>query len=194
MADRWFLSEFGPGNSLCILISTTPDPTGAYYTYQFNTPGFPDYPKYGVWPDAYYATTNESSPSIYAFNRAAMLAGAAASSVRFTAPDLAGFGFQALTPADLDGMTPPPPGAPNYIMRHVDTEAHSRPGYPANDLLEIWAFAVNWVTPANSTFTKLPDILTAEFDSALCGLSSFYCMGMPGVPQGNNSSLDPCAK
>lgn len=191
LADRWFLSEFGPGNSLCILISTTPDPTGAYYTYQFNTPGFPDYPKYGVWPDAYYATTNESSPSIYAFNRAAMLAGAAASSVRFTAPDLAGFGFQALTPADLDGMTPPPPGAPNYIMRHVDTEAHSRPGYPANDLLEIWAFAVNWVTPANSTFTKLPDILTAEFDSALCGLSSFYCMGMPGVPQGNNSSLDP---
>ncbi|MBE2235857.1 MAG: hypothetical protein IAE85_20370, partial [Anaerolinea sp.] len=191
LADRWFLSEFGPGNSLCIFISQTPDPQGAYYSYQFNTPSFPDYPKYGVWPDAYYATSNESSPAIYAMDRAKMLAGLPATSQRFTATGLAGFGFEALTPADLDGMTPPPAGSPNYIMRHVDTEAHSVAGYPNNDLLEIYAFSVNWTTPANSTFTKLPDILTAEFDSTLCGLSSFYCMGMPGVAQGSSSSLDP---
>ncbi|HSN73788.1 MAG TPA: hypothetical protein VL334_01710, partial [Anaerolineae bacterium] len=191
LADRWFLSEFGPGNSLCTYISQTPDPTGAYYSYQFNTPSFPDYPKYGVWPDAYYATTNESSPAIYALNRVAMLAGTPATSQRFTAPGLAGFPFEALTPADLDGMTPPPAGAPGYIMRHVDTEVHSVPGYPANDILEIWAFTVNWTTPGNSTFTKIADILTAEFDSTLCGLSSFYCMGMPGVAQGASNSLDP---
>ena len=191
LADRWFLSEFGPGNSLCIFISQTPDPQGAYYSYQFNTPSFPDYPKYGVWPDAYYATSNESSPAIYAMDRAKMLAGLPATSQRFTATGLAGFGFEALTPADLDGMTPPPAGSPNYIMRHVDTEAHSVAGYPNNDLLEIYAFSVNWTTPGNSTFTKLPDILTAEFDSTLCGLSSFYCMGMPGVAQGSSSSLDP---
>jgi hypothetical protein len=191
LADRWFLSEFGPGNSLCTYVSQTPDPTGAYYSYQFNTPSFPDYPKYGVWPDAYYATTNESSPAIYAMNRVAMLAGAPATSQRFTAPGLAGFSFEALTPADLDGMTPPPAGAPGIIMRHVDTEAHSVPGYPANDILEVWAFSVNWTTPASSTFTKIADILTAEFDSTLCGLTSFYCMGMPGVSQGSTSSLDP---
>lgn len=191
LADRWFLSEFGAGSSLCILISQTPDPTGAYYSYQFTTPGFPDYPKYGVWPDAYYATANESSPSVYALDRTAMLSGAAATSQRFTAPDLAGFGFQALTPSDLDGMTPPPAGAPNYIMRHVDTEAHSVPGFPATDLLEVWAFDVDWVTPGNSTFSKIADVQTAEFDSALCGLTSFFCMGMPGVAQGSGSSLDP---
>ncbi|MBK8987107.1 MAG: hypothetical protein IPM39_13690 [Chloroflexi bacterium] len=191
LADRWFLSEFGSGNSLCIYISTTPDPTGTYYSYQFTTPSFPDYPKYGVWSDAYYATANESSPSIYALNRAAMLTGAPATSQRFTAPGLAGFSFEALTPADLDGMTPPPAGTPNYIMRHVDTEAHSVPGYPTNDILEVWAFSVNWTTPASSTFTKIADILTAEFDSTLCGLTSFYCMGMPGVAQGATSSLDP---
>jgi hypothetical protein len=191
LADRWFLSEFGPGNSLCVFISQTPDPTGSYYAYQFSTPSFPDYPKYGVWPDAYYATTNESSPAIYALNRTAMLAGTPATSQRFTAPGLAGFPFEALTPADLDGMTPPPAGAPGYIMRHVDTEAHSVPGYPSNDILEIWAFTVNWTTPGNSTFSKIADILTAEFDSTLCGLSSFYCMGMPGVAQGSSSSLDP---
>jgi hypothetical protein len=88
-------------------------------------------------------------------------------------------------------MTPPPAGSPNYIMRHVDTEAHGVPGYPANDILEVWAFSVNWTTPASSTFTKIADILTAEFDSTLCGLTSFYCMGMPGVAQGATNSLDP---
>lgn len=191
LADRWLLSEFGSGSSLCVFVSQTPDPTGAYYSYQFSTPSFPDYPKYGVWPDAYYVTTNESSPAVYAFNRTAMLAGTAATSQRFIAPGLAGFSFEALTPSDLDGMAPPPPGAPNYVMRHVDTEAHSVAGYPSNDILEIWAFSVNWTTPALSTFSKIADILTAEFDSTLCGLSSFYCMGMPGVAQGSTSSLDP---
>jgi hypothetical protein len=120
-----------------------------------------------------------------------MLAGSPSTAQRFTAPKLSGFGFQALTPADLDGMTPPPAGSPNFIMRHVDTEAHGIAGYPSNDLLEVWAFSVNWVTPANSTFTKIADILTAEFDSTLCGLTSFYCMGMPGVAQGATNSLDP---
>ncbi len=191
LADRWFLSEFGPGNSLCTYVSQTPDPTGAYYSYQFNTPNFPDYPKYGVWPDAYYATTNENNPAVYALNRAAMLAGNPATAQRFIAPTISGFSFQALTPADLDGMTPPPPGSPNFIMRHVDTEAHSVPGYPTNDILEVWAFTVDWATPANSTFAKIADVLTAEFDSTLCGLTSFFCMGMPGVPQGANNSLDP---
>ena len=191
LADRWFLSEFGSGNGLCVFISQTPDPLGAYYSYQFNMPSFPDYPKYGVWPDAYYATANENSPSVMALDRTRMLAGLSATFQRFTATALSGFSFQALTPGDLDGMTPPPAGAPDYIMRHRDTEVHGPSGFPSSDILEIYAFHVDWTTPANSTFTKLPDIVTAEFDSDLCGLSSFYCMGMPGVPQGSTSSLDP---
>ncbi len=144
-----------------------------------------------MWPDAYYATANENSPSVMALDRTRMLAGLSATFQRFTATALSGFSFQALTPGDLDGMTPPPAGAPDYIMRHRDTEVHGPSGLPSSDILEIYAFHVDWTTPANSTFTKLPDIVTAEFDSDLCGLSSFYCMGMPGVPQGSTSSLDP---
>ena len=86
-------------------VSATGNPvTTTWYSYNFSTPSFPDYPKYGVWPDAYYVTTNEGGPSpVYALDRAAMLTGAAATFQRVTAPDLAGFGFQALTPADADG-------------------------------------------------------------------------------------------
>jgi PKD domain/Immune inhibitor A-like, MAM domain/IPT/TIG domain len=187
-ADRWLLSEFaGSGNNLCVYISTTSDPTGTYYGYIFPTPDFPDYPKYAVWPDAYYVTTNESDPTVYALDRARMLAGLSATMQRFTAPPLSGFPFQALTPADLDGATLPPAGTPGIMMRHRDTEVHGPSGYPTQDILEIWQFHVDWNNPGNSSFTGPINIFTSEFDSDLCGLSNFYCFPQPGTP----TTLDP---
>ena len=188
LADRWLLSEFASsGNHLCVYVSTGPNPGGTYYFYDFTTPTFPDYPKYAVWPDAYYVTANESNPTAYALNRTRMLSGLSATFQRFTAPALAGFGFQSLTPADLDGATPPPAGSPGLFMRHRDTEVHGPAGFPAQDLLEVWAFAVNWTTPASSSFTKIADIQVAEFDSTLCGLTSFSCVPQPGT----SVQLDP---
>jgi hypothetical protein len=189
LADRWLLSEFaGSGNHLCVYVSQTSDPiAGGWFAYDFATPSFPDYPKYGVWPDAYYVTTNESSPAIYALDRAQMLAGGVATMQRFTAPSLPGFPFEALTPADHDGVGVPAPGAPGIILRHRDTEVHGPAGNPTFDLLEIFEFDVDWVTPANSTFTQLPSIQIAEIDSDLCGLSSFSCIPQPGT----GTQLDP---
>ena len=190
LANRWMISEFsGAVNALCMYISQTADPTGSWYAYQFNTPNFPDYPKYGVWPDGYYVGTNEAGgPAVYAFNRAAMLTGAPAAMIRRTAPGLAGFGFQMLTPADLDGPTAPPAGAPAIFMRHRDDEVHnSGSNNPSQDFLEIWEFTANWTTPASSTFTKRQDIAVAEFNSNLCGLSSYECVPQPGT----STRLDP---
>jgi hypothetical protein len=53
--------------------------------------------------------------------------------------------------------------------------------------LELWAFSVNWTTPASSSFTKILDIQVAEFDSTLCGLTSFSCIPQPGT----STRLDP---
>ncbi|MFZ2360857.1 MAG: carboxypeptidase regulatory-like domain-containing protein [Anaerolineae bacterium] len=189
LANRWLLSEFASsGNNLCVYISQTADPGGMYYFYRFQTPNFPDYPKYAVWPDAYYVSSNESGgPAVYALDRTRMLAGLSATFQRRTAPSLSGFGFQALTPADLDGATAPPSGTPGLFMRHRDTEVHGPSGMPSNDLLEVWAFTVNWTTPASSSFSKIADIQVAEFDSALCGLTSFNCIAQPGT----STRLDP---
>jgi hypothetical protein len=189
LANRWLLSEFtNPANNLCVYISQTSDPAGAYFFYRFPTPNFPDYPKYAVWPDAYYVTTNESGgPAAYALDRSRMLSGLSATFQRRTAPSLSGFGFQALTPADLDGATAPPSGTPGLFMRHRDTEVHGPSGQPSNDLLEVWAFTTNWTTPASSSFSKIADIQVAEFDSALCGLTSFSCIAQPGT----STRLDP---
>ncbi|MCB0239028.1 MAG: hypothetical protein KDH08_10355, partial [Anaerolineae bacterium] len=95
--------------------------------------------------------------------------------------------FQALTPADLDGPTAPPSGSPGIFMRHRDTEVHGPAGYPNKDLLEIWTFTVNWNNPSAATFSKIADIQVAEFDSTLCGLTSFACIPQPGT----SVKLDP---
>jgi hypothetical protein len=185
MADRWLMSEFASAvNALCVYVSQTPDPVaGGWLRYQFSTPNFPDYPKYAVWPDAYYVTTNESSPAVYAMDRTNMLAGAAATMQRFTTTRLAGFtAFQAFIPADLDGANVPPAGSPGYFMRHRDDEEHNMGSNdPAADFLEVWEFDVDFVTPANSTFAKTLDIAVTEFESELCGLTSFDCFPQPGT-------------
>lgn len=192
MADRWLLSEFPPFPTmrLCVYISQTNDPiSGGWFAYQFTTPNFPDYPKYAVWPDAYYVSTNESVPRAYALDRTRMLAGLSATAQRFAAPDLAGFPFQALLPSDLDGASPPPAGAPNYFIRHRDDEVHGpNPNNPTQDFLEIFEFHVDFATPANSTFSSTPlSIPIAEISSELCGLSSFSCFPQPGT----GTRLDP---
>ena len=192
-AGRWLMSEVAGAYVLCVYISQTSDAvTTNWYAYTFTTPQYPDYPEYGVWPDAYYVTASEVGAShVYALDRAAMLAGAAATLQLQPAPDLAGFGFQAYTPADADGELPPPVGAPNYVMRHRDDEVHNvGSNNPNADYLEIWEFHVDWDTPANTTLLKVADIPVAEFDSDICGLRTLYGVPMPGVPKCDPSSLD----
>src|SRR5262249_23647096 len=96
--DRWILTQFtsaGPTFFNCVAVSTTPDPTGSYFRYAFTTGvNFPDYPKYGVWPDAFYIATREFDPGgafagvgAYALNRAQIVAGnPAAQVISFIAP------------------------------------------------------------------------------------------------------------
>src|SRR5215471_10057001 len=90
IANRWIISQFQVTNTpfqQCVAVSATGDPTGSYFRHAFNyTDGFPDYPKMGVWPDAYYETYNLFNNAgtaflgskVCAFDRAKMLTGASA--------------------------------------------------------------------------------------------------------------------
>jgi hypothetical protein len=86
LADRWVISQFTSASPYeqCMAVSTSPDPTGTYNRYAFleSTTALYDYPKVGVWPDAYYLTANVYQggssfiyPSFIAMDRTAMLAG-----------------------------------------------------------------------------------------------------------------------
>src|SRR5205807_3199084 len=60
-ANRWIISQFSVSTTpylQCLAVSTSGDPTGSYARYSFQYTEFPDYPKLGVWPDAFYETFN----------------------------------------------------------------------------------------------------------------------------------------
>ncbi|MGE5243729.1 MAG: CARDB domain-containing protein [Betaproteobacteria bacterium] len=192
LADRWVMSQLAIPNSVlgivlgpfyqCIAVSATPDPLGEYYRYQYSFDNLNDYPKFGVWPDAYYMTMNEytsgslqfAGQGVVAFDREKMLAGLPAPLVFF---DLGAVDINlgGMLPADLDGP-PPPAGSPDYFVQ-VDDDAW---GYAAQDELQLWRFHVDWSNPSASSFTGPTLLPTAPFDSNMCGYSH-NCIPQPGT-------------
>lgn len=195
-ADRWILTQFtasGPTYFNCVAISTTPDPLGTYYRYAFSTgTNFPDYPKYGVWSDAYYISTREfaglggpfQGVGAYAVNRDEMIAGNPNPTIiSFLAPPTGtGQGQNVgdgLLPSDLDGWIEPPVGSPNYFVGTMDNNRGA-----TQDAITLWKFHADFVTPANSTFALAHTIPTAPFDSAFpCSPSARECIPQPGTPR-----------
>lgn len=185
LADRWLMSEFASsGNHLLVAVSTTADPTGSWYAYDFTTADFPDYPKYGVWNNMYTVTTNESNPKLYALDRTKMLAGLAATAQVFNTTSYPGVSFEACAPVTHDGGSAPPAGAPALFMRMADDGWGAAIPY---DRLDIWTMTIDWVTPANSVVSGPTYLPTTAFDSGLCGYTSFSCIDQPGT----STNLDP---
>jgi len=190
LAQRWLFTEFpSNGNDLCIYLSADANPVATTWTrYVFPTPSFPDYPKYGVWPDAYYAGANEG-PAVYALDRNRMLAGQSATLQRKAVPGLNGLGFQMLPPASLFGSTPPPAGAPGIFIRDNDDERNN-PGSndPAHDFLELFTLSVDFTTPANTTLSGPVQVAEDEFNSEFTITDGgFGAIHQPGTSQ----TLDP---
>lgn len=192
-AKRWFLTEFSSsGNKLLIHVSQTSNPQGAYYTYSFTCTSFPDYPKYGFCEasDAFIASTNQGGPpTVYAMKISALIAGATSPFIKTTIGySLNGFGFQSITPVDLEGDNPAPAGMKPLFIRHRDDESHTNgtPDSGTNDWIELWEMTINW-TANTATVAKIQDVAIAEIDSKLCGLTSFACIKQPGT----TNTLDP---
>ena len=183
LADRWVFSQLALPNLFfglalapfyqCIAVSATSDPTGAYHRYQFSFNKLNDYPKLGVWPDAYYMAINQfaaislqyAGQGVIAFDRQKMLAGLPAS-MQYMDLSSVDINLGGMLPADLDGQAPPP-GSPGYFVQ-VDDDAW---GYAPADRLQLWRFHVDWANPAASTFTGPSIMPTAPFDSDLCAYS-----------------------
>ena len=200
LADRWILTQFttrGPTFYNCVAVSATGDPTGAYHRYAFSAgPNFPDYPKYGVWPNAYFLSTREFAPDdtfagigAYGLERAKMLRGdPTARAVKFllapgTTPYLTGDG---LLPADLDGRRLPPAGNPNYF---VGTQDNGGPYGAPFDALNIFQYWISWGSTPVAMFFHSATVPVAEFDSV------FPCDPAPNtrdcIPQpGTDNKID----
>ncbi|MEI6888957.1 MAG: BACON domain-containing protein [Bacteroidales bacterium] len=172
-ADRWLFSQFslpnypnGPFYQM-VAISATPDPTGSWYRYQYSFANMPDYPKFGVWPDAYYMSMHmfASGSGAYAgtgavaYNRTLMLAGSpSATMIMFTKPTSnEAWGW---LPSDCDG-TFPTGNPPNYFLYSING---------ASPHLGLWEFHVDWVTTANSTFANFTTIPINAYTANITGI------------------------
>jgi len=178
-AQRWVVSQFAINSTSpdfeCVAVSQTADATGAYNRYAFSFNAFPDYPKMGVWPDAYYFTFNNFNiagtaylgANACAMERSKMLVGQTAKMVCFQQnPNQFGE-----LPSDLDGPNPPPAGTPNFVME-LDPSG--------NPNLALFKFHVDFGTPANSTFTGPTLIPVAPFTPLCNGFSRGRCVPQPG--------------
>jgi hypothetical protein len=181
MAARWLISQLEYNRSFttnleCIAVSATSDATGGYYLYAFNFGNkLSDYPKLGVWPDAYYMSANMFRNGFWfqgaeacALNRSAMLAGSTANGLCFQGST----NLYNLLPATLDGTTTPPSGEPNFFLQFTASGG-------VGSALNLYKFHVDFANPNNSTFsgTALP---VATYHEA-CGGGS--CVPQPGTAQ-----------
>src|SRR5712692_2696200 len=180
LAGRWLVSQLQfnssfTSNQQCIAVSTSSDATGSYNRYEFDFDStLPDYPKFGVWPDAYYYSANSFVPfggtfsflgaQACAFDRAAMLAGSAATQICFQNPP----SVASLLPSDLDGSTLPPAGQPNFFVDIADSSD-----------LNIFQFHVDFANPASSTFTGPTLIPVAPFTEICARAISLACIPEP---------------
>jgi hypothetical protein len=166
MAGRWLATEFsisGSNNYEMIAVSATSDPTGTWYQYSFDVDDMPDYPKFGVWPDGYYmADNNSSGKDIYVFQRSQMLTGGTAQMVGFDNPyrPTSIDGFMMVPPVDNDGTTGAPAGAPGTFIAFNDDAIGG-----GSDQLWIYELAVNWTTPASSTFSRVQQLAVTAFSA-----------------------------
>src|SRR2546430_11124472 len=174
MANRWILSQFAftstttPPYHPPIAVSKPRDPTRAYWAYDFITPGneFPDYGKIGAWPDGYYFTDRQftlgvtfNGFGVFAFDRAKMLVGdSSATFIYYNAGLLLSNASSGMIPSDLNGLTPPPAGAPNVFSVFTDDAFVG----DLSDALRLFDFHADFAVPANSTFLERPESPRSE--------------------------------
>ncbi|MGH8093677.1 MAG: hypothetical protein ACREIF_09420 [Chthoniobacterales bacterium] len=166
LANRWIISQFA-GSSIptdeCVAVSTSSDATGTWYRYGFHLgTNFFDYPKLAVWPDAYYMAMNVFNsggtsflgPQAFAMDRTNMLLGNAATIISM--PILGSPNQQPMLPANLDGSTLPPSGAPNSFVI-----------FPSTNTYRVYHFSVGSPFGTSPTFTLFQAPAAATF-TQLC--------------------------
>ena len=175
LANRWILTQFAVSATpftQCVAVSTSPDPTGTYFRYSFSySRNFNDYPKMGVWPDAYYITYNMFrngasfvGNQVCALERDKMLIGASARQLCAST----GNSHHSLEPSDLEGTALPPAGTPNLLLSITSTAVN------------FWRFTVNW-TAGTGTLSGPTAIAGVAAFSRACG--GGVCIPQPGTSQ-----------
>jgi hypothetical protein len=175
--DRWLITQFAAslGDGLCVAVSTSGDPTGTYYQYEFDFGGigFPDYPKYGFSTDSINVMANMFSPfqgsGIGVIDKAEAMQPGPATMIFFIL-GASEFGF---IPGDNDGP----------VFDNVKPTFFTNNGFSGSGI-DVWEVTPDYDTPENSTATEVTTVPVTPYDSDLCDAFREQCIAQPGSGTG----------
>ena len=131
---------------MCYAISTSSDPLGTYYRYEFRRDRFPDYPRPAIWHNGYYNTTSTgdhlNERHAYVVDRNKMLKGLPATEQWFILPDV-----NFVIHADVDGKQMPSRAAPAIMMAAGGDQLN---GITSDDGIYVWKHFTDWNDPSRS--------------------------------------------
>jgi hypothetical protein len=176
LASRWIIAAHSnkdtSGNYyFCVAVSSTDDlasSTLTWYAYEFllnSAMGgnyFPDWPKIGTWPDAYYVGMDLLNPAqkyayvgvlACALDRTNMLTGGTPRQmqcVRYTGTDP--YLWHSLIPGDVEGTTAPPTGQDEFF---VSIQNPPRDGKTTtSNSINLWDFQLDTSWQGNSKLVQ----------------------------------------
>ena len=179
-ADRYVISSMG-SSALNFAVSVSNDPVNdGWHVYnaasnQFPTSGqFPDYPKYSIWSDGYYCTTNTSGDNLFVLEREKILNGDSTASLQaFDTPSQAIAGFSSAQILDI--VDDNHPSAGNATLVYMQDDSWSG---VTTDHLKLWTVNVDWSNPGNSSISSPVQLNTTAFNSTFDG-GSFSNLEQP---------------
>ena len=167
--DRYIITSMG-GSGLNFAISETNNPIldgwHVYSASSFGTDGqFPDYPKYSIWSDGYYCTTNTSANNLYVLERDKIINGDPTASIQgFDAPQMITSGFASAQVLDITNDDHPSAG--NATMIYMQDDAWNQ---VPTDHLKIWTINIDWDNSNNSSISTPYTLDTSSFTSVFDG-------------------------
>ena len=182
-ADRYVISSMG-SSALNFAVSVSNDPVNdGWHVYnassnQFPTSGqFPDYPKYSIWSDGYYCTTNTGGDNLFVLERDKILNGDSSATIQaFDIPSMATAGFASAQILDIVDDNHPAPGNATLVYMQDDSW-----GGVATDHLKIWNVNIDWSNSSNSSVSSPTQLNTTAFNSTFDG-GSFSNLEQPSGP------------
>ena len=182
-ADRYVITSMG-SSSLNFAVSVSNDPVNdGWHVYnassnQFPTSGqFPDYPKYSIWSDGYYCTTNTGGDNLFVLERDKILNGDTSATLQaFDTPAMATSGFASAQIFDIVDDNHPAAGNATLVYLQDDSW-----GGVSTDHLKIWTVNVDWSNPSNSSISNPTQLTTTAFNSVFDG-GSFSNLEQPSGP------------
>jgi len=217
LASRWVVSGHSTPATptgkyyFCIAVSSTDDLTASnlqWYTYEFllnpylgvtdGKPNFPDWPKLGTWPDAYYMGLDILNPVNFkyagvlacALDRTNILTNSAARPIQCVATTNGlTYLYHSLEPSDVDGTTAPLAGQDNIF---VSTQAPVRTNKNTKStLMNLWDFQLDPNWSGNSKFVRsmrtVPSFTPGCYE--VSSPDNTVCVPQPGLKTGGGHYL-----